>query len=211
MTSPSLEAGSITAAANPSASLEDVLRAAPEFSFVHPARLPGSISEIRVALNRAVGEGVLLRVHSDLYYRPRHTRFGPSRPQVEDVVREVLGPSGWGPAGYSAASLWRVSTQVSPCFHVASVHRCAPIAGCRFEWRDNAARASLNQWETALLEVLRAPEVFLELGWGDLVSRVGDAVARGAVRWSLVRDAGALEPSPTTRANVAALGDALDR
>lgn len=210
MGSPSPGSGSIPAALGTHPSLGDILSAAPEFSFIHPQRLPGSPSDIRAALARAVGEGMLLRVRHDLYYRPRHTRFGPTHPRVEDVVREVLGPSGWGPAGFSAASLWRVSTQVSPRFHVASVHHCAPIAGVRFEWRDNTARTSLNQWETALLEVLRAPEVLLDSGWEDLVARVGDAVARGAVRWELVRAAGALEPHPTTRGNVAALAVALE-
>ncbi|MEE6286286.1 hypothetical protein V2J52_01310 [Georgenia sp. MJ173] len=48
--------------------------------------------------------------------------------------------------------------------------------------RRNKERAKLNAKEIALLELLRAPDVYVEAGWDALVERVRNALANREVR-----------------------------
>lgn len=162
------------------------IREAPEKSFVHVDRLPGSSAAARKAASRAAQDGVLVPVRRGLYYRGRRTRYGLTSPRPEEVARAVLGPRGIGPAGYSAARAWDVTTQVPPVWHVATLRTVAPIDGVEQHERRNLARVDLNEKEIALLELLRAPEVYVERGWQVLVDNV-----RAAVRTEEV-DAGRL-------------------
>jgi hypothetical protein len=104
-----------------------------------------------------------------------------TRPRVEGIVREILGEAGNGPAGYSAAREWGVTTQVPSSFHVAALWSAAPIEGVTQHARHNRERASLNAKEIALLELMRAPEVYVEAGWSALVRKVRDVFASGEV------------------------------
>lgn len=166
-----------------------VIRSAPERSFVHVNRLPGSPAAARQAASRAARGGELLPVRRGLYYRGAKTRYGMTRPRVEEVAREVLGEAGSGPAGYSAAREWGVTTQVPSSFHVATLWPTDPIPGVTQHSRRNKKRASLNAKEIALLELLRAPDVYVEAGWDVLVERVRDAAARKEVREDALRAA----------------------
>ena len=120
-------------------------------------------------------------IRRGLYYRGAKTRYGMTRPRVEEIVREVLGEAGNGPTGYSAAREWGVSTQVPSSFHVAALWPADPIEGVTQHARRNRQRASLNAKEIALLELMRAPEVYVESGWSALVRKVRDALACGEV------------------------------
>lgn len=148
---------------------------------MHVARLPGSAAAARKAASRAAQGGELLPVRKGLYYRGVKTRYGMTRPPVEEVAREVLGETGSGPAGYSAARLWGVTTQVPSTFHVATLWTTDPIPGITQHARRNRRRAALNAKEIALLELLRAPDVYVEAGWGALVRRVREALAAAEV------------------------------
>ncbi|MEA5053254.1 MAG: hypothetical protein VB093_07415, partial [Propionicimonas sp.] len=77
-----------------------------------------------------------------------------TRPGVDEVAWEVLGETGSGPAGYSAAREWGVTTQVPASFHVATLWLTDPIAGVTQHSRRNKERAMLNPKEIALLELL---------------------------------------------------------
>lgn len=178
-----------------------VIRSAPERSFVHVNRLPGTAAAARQAASRAARSGEILPVRRGLYYRGAKTRYGMTRPRVEDVVREVLGEAGTGPAGYSAAREWGVTTQVPSSFHVATLWTADPIAGVTQHTRRNKERASLNAKEIALLELLRAPDVFVEAGWEVLVRRVHDALAKEDVRVGALRAAVARERNTAVREN----------
>ncbi|PPG21511.1 hypothetical protein [Rathayibacter toxicus] len=157
------------------------IRNAPEGSFVHVTRLPGTADAARQAASRAARSGELLRVRRGLYYRGAMTRYGMTGPRVEEVAREVLGEVGSGPAGYSAAREWAVTTQVPASFHIATLWMMDRIAGVIQHRRRNKERMKLNAKEIALLELLRAPDVYVEAGWDVLVERVGDALARDEV------------------------------
>lgn len=186
-----------------------VIRSAPERSFVHVNRLPGAATAARQAASRAARNGELLPVRRGLYYRGAKTRYGMTRPRVEEVAREVLGEVGSGPAGYSAAREWGVTTQVPSSFHIATLWTTDPIAGVTQHARRNKERAKLNAKEIALLELLRAPDVYVEAGWGTLVERVRDALAKKEVREDALRAAVAGERNTAVREGFAELATDL--
>jgi hypothetical protein len=176
-----------------------VIRNAPERSFVHVNRLPGTAAAARQAASRAARSGELLPVRRGLYYRGAKTRYGMTRPRVEEVAREVLGEAGSGPAGYSAAREWGVTSQVPSSFHVATLWTTDPIPGVTQHARRNKERAKLNAKEIALLELMRAPDVYIEAGWNALVARVRGALVEKEVREEYLRAAVAGERNTTVR------------
>lgn len=108
---------------------------------------------------------------------------------------------GVGPAGYSAARSWGVTTQIPPLWHVATLRPVESIEGVKQHARRNLARENLNEKEIALLELLRAPEVCIEMGWGDFATKVRDAVRTGEVREDALRGAVSSEHNAAVRAN----------
>lgn len=128
-----------------------------------------------------------------------------TRPRVEEIAREVLGEVGTGPAGYSAAREWGVTTQVPSSFHVATLWATDPIAGVTQHARRNKERAKLNAKEIALLELLRAPSLYVEAGWGALVERFRGALAQRLVREDALRAAVAGERNAAVREGFAEL------
>ncbi len=183
----------------------DVIRHAPEGTFVHVNRLPGSVEAARQAASRAARKGELLPVRRGVYYRGAKTRYGMAPPQLEEVAKEVLGEMGVGPAGYSAAREWGLTTQMPAAFHVATLWPTDPIDGIVQHSRKNRERALLNAKEIALLELLRAPEVYVEAGWSPLVRKVREALDRGHIREGSLGSAVAAERNRVVRGNYARL------
>ncbi|AVG23833.1 AbiEi antitoxin [Pontimonas salivibrio] len=181
------------------------IRETPLGSFVPLSALPGPSDAARQAASRATRSGELVTVKPGLYYRGGKTRYGTTRPPVEDIVREVWGSTGVGPAGFSAAREWGVTTQVPATYHVAALWTVAPIDGVTQYSRRNRARGELNQKEIALVELLRDPRVFVESGWQSLVDRYTEAQARGLVRGSFLEHAVASERNQSVRGNFATL------
>jgi hypothetical protein len=183
-----------------------MIREAPEKSFVHVDRLPGSSTAARKAASRAVKDGLLLPVRRGLYYRGHRTRYGTTTPRPDEVARAVLGTRGIGPAGYSAARAWGVTTQVPALWHVATLRTVDPIEGVVQHGRRNLARADLNEKEIALLELLRSPEVYVEAGWDTLVARFRASLRKGEVDLARLREAVPGEYNRAVRDNFARLG-----
>lgn len=111
----------------------------------------------------------------------------------------MLGETGTGPAGYSAAREWGVTTQVPATYHVATLWPSEPIEGVTQHGRRNKERANLNAREIALLELLRAPDVYVEAGWDSLIERVHGAFAQGELRADLLLTAVVGERNTTVR------------
>lgn len=186
-----------------------VIRETPEKSFVRVDGLPGSSTAARKAASRAVKEGLLLPVRRGLYYRGRRTRYGIAAPRPDEIARAVLGSRGIGPAGYSAARAWGVTTQVPPVWHVATLRTLDPIVGVVQHERRNLARAHLNEKEIALLELLRSPEVYVEAGWDTLVAKVRASLCAGEVSTARLREAVPGEYNRAVRDNFARLEETL--
>lgn len=187
------------------------IRSVPENTFVRVADLPGSREAARQAASRAARAGHLVPVRKGLYYRGRSARSGMTKPRTEDVVREVLGNRRVGPAGYSAARVWKVTTQVPAVLEVSTLRSMDAISGVRQVLRRNIARVDLNAKEIALLELLRAPEVFVEAGWSSLVDRVRESEHVGEIREACLRAALPGERNAAVQANFARLAADLKK
>jgi hypothetical protein len=193
----------------PTLSPAAAIRETPERSFVHVDRLPGSSTAARKAASRAVKDGLLLPVRRGLYYRGRRTRYGVTAPRADEIARAVLGTRGIGPAGYSAARAWGVTTQIPPVWHVATLRTVDPIDGVVQHERRNLARADLNEKEIALLELLRSPEVYAEAGWDALADNVSAALQAGEISADRLRNVVPGEYNRAVRDNFARLETAM--
>lgn len=185
------------------------IRATPVSAFVRVANLPGTPAAARKAASRAAHDGELVPIRKGLYYRGRRTRYGMTRPKVEEIVREVLGGRGVGPAGYSAARAWGVTTQVPSALEVSTLRSVDPVSGVKQVLRRNLARVDLNEKEIALLEVLRAPDVYVEAGWMALVRKVQESLKTGEIRKDALRTALPGERNVAVRINFERLADDL--
>jgi len=137
------------------------------------------------------------------------TRYGMATPSIQEVVTAVFGREGVGPAGFSAARAWGVTTQVPATFHVATLKPVAAIAGVRQVSRRNLARMRLTRG-IALLELLRAPEVYVEGGWASLVAAVSDAQRAGLVDWENLLEVGATESNVKAKLGLQLMSEGLN-
>lgn len=188
-----------------------VLQAAPVGTFVHTKNLPGSSAAAASAVKRAHQRGELIRIRKGLYFKGTKTRYGMTRPPAEAVVVEVLGKTGVGPTGYSAARAFGLTTQVpaTPAMAITG-HRAPTGLPVKVTTRSNTARAVLRPLEIAALELLRGDwETTVDGGWPALVSAVGESVASRKLRWNKLVTAAKREHSPAMRETLTRLQDDL--
>lgn len=141
-----------------------------------------------------------MRVRRGLYYKGARTRYGMTRPSVEDLVRAVLDREGLGPTGYTAARVFELTTQVPTAMELAVAGPLpASVANVRLHRRNNMSRRRLRYEEIALLELLRDPEVFVDGGWPALVVAARTAVDAHKVRLPEFARAAKGESSPAVR------------
>ena len=197
-------------AETPSSSASAAIRALPPRSFVRLDALPGTDLARRKAVSRAVGTGDLVKARHGLYYRGVKTRYGMTGPSTVEVAFEALGRKGVGPAGFSAAREWSLTTQVPPALHLASLKPAKDLPGVTLTVRSNLDRVGLTYKEIALIELLRDPEVYVEHGWAALVKAVAAADATREVRIGQALAAAAGERDVATRANATRLRDELE-
>jgi hypothetical protein len=132
-----------------------------------------------------VAQGELLRVRRGLYYKGAQTALGMTEPHPMDVAL-VVGGTGSGPAGFSAAAWLRMTTQVPGVLEVAvPTGGWMPVApaGVLFTRRTQSRREfALRPTEVAVLEVLRDWPLTVESSWDVLVERVVQLIDAGALR-----------------------------
>jgi hypothetical protein len=187
------------------------LQAVPVGSFVHTSALPGSADAAASAVKRARERGELIRIRKGLYFKGAKTRYGMTRPPAEAVVTEVLGKTGVGPAGFSAARAFGLTTQLPAKPAVAVTGRRVPTGlPVKVTTRSNPARASLRPLEIAALELLRGDwQGTVDDGWPALVTALGEAVTSRKLRWNKLSEAAEHEHSPALRIALARLRDDL--
>lgn len=132
------------------------LRSVPVGTFVRVEDLPGSRQAAASAASRAAARGDLVALRKGLYFKGVRTRYGMTAPAPVDVALAVLGSDGVGPAGYSAARAFGLTTQL-PARPELAVAGPVPtgVPGVVLHRRNNMARRNLSYHEIALLEVLR--------------------------------------------------------
>jgi hypothetical protein len=172
----------------------------PTGSYVHVDRLPGSSSAARSAASRAAKKGDLVKLRRGLYYKGKRTRYGVLTPPAEDIALEVLGRTGVGPSGVSAARALNLTTQVpAEAELVTSGPVPEEIRGVRVHKRNNADRRDLNYAEIAVLEVLRDWTFTTESTWDGIVAAVKDRIEGREVRPDKLAKVGRSEPWPAVR------------
>lgn len=186
-----------------------VLEELPVRSFVRAKDLPGSPTAARNALSRAAKCGDLVHCSRGLYFKGPKTRYGMARPGVLEVALKVLGVDGIGPAGYSAARAFGLTTQVPAKVELAVYGPLKQgIDGVKLHKRNNGRRRGLSFLEIALLEVLREPAT-VESGWDSLVSAAKNAVDKGEVRLCRIAEAVPGEGSPAVRTRFEHLAESI--
>lgn len=150
-----------------------------------------------------------MRVTPGLYYKGVPTRYGMTRPSDGEALKVMLGERGVGPAGYSAARAWGVTTQIPAVTELATLGARKQLKNVKIITRSNLRRVDLNEMEIALLELLRDPAPLVESGWDSLIERVRKAADDGTIRPQALRAALPGESSRAVRDNFAKIRSAL--
>ncbi len=155
----------------------------PMRSFLSAADVPGPRRAVESELSRLAAVGELARVRKGLYWKGPKTQLGVAPPRPLAVALRVAGP-GSGPAGFTAAAVLGLTTQVPATLEVAVPGKApVPPPGVRFTQRDISRRdLKLTSDEVAVLEVLRDWPATVEVDWAMLASSVRALVERHAVR-----------------------------
>lgn len=175
----------------------------PRGSFVRVCDLPGTVTAKNSAVSRAHKAGDLIAIRKGLYFKGTKTRYGMTRPSAEEIAAEVLGKTGVGPTGYSAARALGLTTQIprEPTLTVAGPVPTS-LHGVKIARRNNMNRRKLRYTEIALLELLRGDwETTVDEGWPALVSTYLAGTKSRTLRPRALREVIATERSPRARKN----------
>ncbi|HEY9598158.1 MAG TPA: DUF6088 family protein [Cyanophyceae cyanobacterium] len=165
---------------------------------------------VNKTLSRMAKDGVLEKVSKGLYYRPRQTRFGRSRPSQSDI-QKLLTRQNLHPAGVSAANLLGFTTQNAIQGEFATSANSVPrtIIGSRAQLHTRRPETwnDLSTTDAALLDFLRSRGNLSELSPTETKRRVLKFFREGDRFERLVAVAEA-EP-PRVRAMLGAIGQEL--
>lgn len=163
--------------------------------------------------SRLSRRGTLERIGKGLYYRPRQTTFGPSRPNPS-LLRELpLKGQAIFPAGLTAANLLGLSTQVPAVEELATTGTSAPRAICgrraRVHTRRPKAWRKLTKIDGAILDLLRRRGEPSELSPEETAKKLLEYLREDA-RFGRLAKVAEQEP-PRVRAILGALGEELGK
>jgi hypothetical protein len=160
----------------------------------------GSRAAVLRELSRLAESGKLWHVRRGLYWRGTETMLGMSRPSSVDLVQELVGPDGVGPAEWSAALALGLSTQ-HPRHDIIAVPVRPPSAlDSRIvlknrSGREGRAKQKLNWNEVALLEVLSDWSQLIELPREEAIKQVARLLQSDKVRPLRLARAARYEPA----------------
>jgi hypothetical protein len=182
--------------------------------FWRPSDFSGSPDAVAKTLSRLADAGELRRIRRGLYWRGTPTRLGMAPPSPARLAEEVVGSSGIGPAGLSAALALGLATQV-PRFDMIAVPGRVPRNPGAVRLVSRAASTKrrserLRPGEVALLEVLRDWAGLVELPAPDAADRVARLLSDGSIRVDKLVRASATEP-PRVRERLRHLLRAVSR
>jgi DNA-binding Lrp family transcriptional regulator len=170
-----------------------------------------SFAAVAQTLSRLTRQGVIQRLGKGLYYRPRQTAFGMSRPNAAQIRSLPIGRNGLFPAGIAAANLLGFTTQNPAQIELATDGLSLPrlIVGkdAVVHTRRPAAWQGLSEADAALLDFLRNRGASSELTPEETVRKVLDFF-REAGRFERLLRIAASEP-PRVRAMLGAVGQQL--
>jgi hypothetical protein len=177
--------------------------------FADFAGLPAAA--VAQALSRLSRQGLIQRLGKGLYYRPRTTAFGPSKPNRSQIQGLPLRRKGVFPSGVSAANLLGFTTQNPGRVEVATDGPSLPrlIIGKEtvIHTRRPESWRELSQEDAAFLDFLRNRGAASELTPEETVSRL---IALAGEQGRLVRLLGVADSEPPrVRAMLGAIAEQL--
>jgi hypothetical protein len=182
--------------------------------FWRPEDFAGSPDAVAQALSRMARSGEVRRVRRGLYWHGEPTRLGMAPPPPGRLASAVVGGTGSGPAGRSAALALGLSTQVARREAIAVPGRSPRSPGLvRYVSRAASTKRRderLRPAEVALLEVLRDWDGLVEVPATDAVAQIARLASEGTVRLERVARASETEP-PRVRERLRRLLVALGR
>lgn len=163
------------------------------------------------ALSRLTREGVIQRIGKGLYYRPRQTAFGQSKPSPGQLRSLSSQKDGIFPAGNAAANLLGFTTQNAAKVEVSTNKLSLPrlIVGKEtvIHTRRPESWKTLSSKEAALLDFLRQRGKNSELSPEETVKKLLEHFREENLFESLIRVAES-EP-PRVRAMLGAIGQQI--
>jgi uncharacterized protein DUF6088 len=162
------------------------------------------------ALSRLARQGELQRLSKGIYYSPRQTAFGKSRPNPAAIQRLATKHKSFFPSGIAAANLLGFSTQTARKGEVATSAASIPrklIGDTMVHTRRPEAWTGLTDVEAALLDFLRRAGKTSELSPGETTQRV-TAILSEKGRFERLLSIAQTEP-PRVRAMLGAIGQEL--
>jgi hypothetical protein len=168
-------------------------------------------SALAQAFSRLARQGTLQRISKGIYYRPRQTAFGPSRPNPRALQSLAAQGRALFPAGIAAANFLGFSTQAARRGELSTTAPSLPRkligADTIIHTRRPEAWSGLSEADAALLGFLRNGGQFSELSPDATVQKTLTLLAEGG-RFERLAGIGDSEP-PRVRAMLGALGEQL--
>lgn len=166
---------------------------------------PAAVSQ---TLSRLTRDGEIKRVRKGIYYRPKQTVIGESRPSPIILNRLLLGDEA-RPTGITAANLLGFTTQNPgrPTYAISKSHAPTNLPGVKVTVRRPARNTDLDVKQGALLEFLRDRGSTSDLNPVDTVRKLVD-ILHDVMDFEKLADAAMMEP-PRVRAMLGALGEAV--
>ena len=162
-------------------------------------------------LSRLARRGQIQRLGKGLYYRPRQTAFGLSRPNTAEIRSLTLRQRGVFPAGIAAANLLGFTTQNAARIELStdglSLPRLFLGKDALVHTRRPAAWRALSEMDAALLDFLRNRGASSELSPKETVEKLL-GYFREPGRFERLLKAAPTEP-PRVRAMIGAIGEQL--
>jgi hypothetical protein len=173
------------------------------------ADLPGLA--VAAALSRLAKKGRIRRVRKGVYYVPRVTRFGTTRPDPASVAAAVLTRRGiaWRPTGLAAYNRLGLTTQISPTttFAVSRKVRLA-FAGSNTKLSLRPVVRGANADERAVLDALRDLRWIPDTTPEHVIARIADLFRSKRISFERVAHFARREP-PRVRAVLGAIGTTI--
>jgi len=169
------------------------------------------VTAVAQTLSRLHRQGAIQRLGRGLYYRPRQTAFGPSRPNMARIRSLAAGGKGIFPAGIAAANLLGFTTQNAARIELATDSASLPRLflgqDVLVHTRRPAAWRTLSEMDAALLDFLRNRGASSELTPEETVEKLLQHF-REPGRFERLLKVGPSEP-PRVRAMLGAIGEQL--
>lgn len=171
-----------------------------------------SSAAVSKSLSRMAKEGKLERVSKGVYYFPRLTRFGRSRPSKTEL-QKFLADYNLKPVGITAANLLGFSTQNTPGGEFATSSNCAPRRfmepSTKLHTRRPRKWDSLSAVDAALLDFLRTRGKWSELSQDETKKRLLEYFQESDRFYRVASIA--LDEPPRVRAMLGAIGVELKK